>query len=117
MDESAREAVATSYAVDDGHDVVALALIELLAVIDECLPSVVGGRQRLAECGHNILEPKGFHHAAEDAIVTLCVCLAPFHICFGFESQAELRVFFIAYADVHIFHQWLHDALCFLACP
>ena len=117
MDEATREGVATAHAVDDGVDVVMLALIELLTIVNQGLPAIVGSREGLAEGGHYILESKLLHHALEDAIVTLGICLAAFYISLGLEAKAELGVFLVADTYVNILHQGLHDALGLLRGP
>ena len=42
MDEATGERITTTYAIDNRVDIVALRLIELLAIVDECFPAVVG---------------------------------------------------------------------------
>ncbi len=56
VDQTTRERVTTTYAVDDRVDVVVLALIELLTIIDKSLPAIVCSRKRLTESRNNILE-------------------------------------------------------------
>ena len=94
-----------------------LALIELLAVVDESLPTVVGGRERFAECGNDILESECLHHAFEDAVISLGIGLSALNVGLRLEAKTELRIFLVANAYVNILHERLHDALSLLRSP
>ena len=117
VNQAAGEAVATTYAVDDGVNVVALALVELLAVEDKGLPAVVRGREALAQRGDDILEAELLAHLTEDAFVAGSVGLAALNIGVGLETKAELCILFVADADVYILHQRAHNADGLLARP
>ena len=95
MDQTAGEAVTTAYAVDDRVDLVALALVELLAVVDHRFPAVEGSAVALAKRRNDILEAELLHHLLEDALVALSVGLAAFYICIGLEAETELCILFI----------------------
>ena len=43
VDKTTRERVAATHAVDDGIDIVAFALVELLTIVDKGFPTVVRG--------------------------------------------------------------------------
>ena len=49
VDQTARERVTTTYAVDDWVDVIMLALVELLTIVDKSLPTIVCSRERLTK--------------------------------------------------------------------
>ena len=117
VEEAARERVATTNAVDNRHDVVVLALVEVLAIVNKGFPAIVRCRKRFAQRGNHIFEAELFHHALEYAIVALGIGLTAFHIGIGLEAKAKLRVLFVAYANVNILHQRLHDALRFFRSP
>ena len=109
MNQTARERVATAHTVDDGINLVALALIELLTVVDESLPSVERSRERLAQCAHHILEAEFLAHLLEDSLVAGSVGLSAFHVSIGLETKAELSIFLVTNAYVNILHQRAHD--------
>ena len=117
MNQTAGETVATTYAVDDRVDLIALALVELLAVVDHRFPAVERCAERFAQRAHYILETELFHHLLEDAFVALGIRLAAFYISIRLEAQAQLGVLFVAYTYVHIFHQRAHDADSLLRRP
>ena len=108
MDQTTRERVTTTHAVDDRVDVVVLALIELLTIIDKSLPAIMSSRKRLTERRNDILEAEFFHHTLEDAIVTLSISLAAFYVCIWLEAQAKLSIFLVTDANIYILHQWAH---------
>ena len=108
VDQTTRERVTTTYAVDDWVDVVVLALIELLAIIDESLPSIVCSRKRLTESRNDILEAKLLHHALEDSIISLSVGLTSLYVSVWLEAQAELSILLVTDANVNILHQRTH---------
>ena len=109
VDQTTRERVTTTYAVDDRVDVVVLALIELLTIIDKSLPAVACSRERLTESRNNILESELLHHTLEDTIVTLSISLTTFYVSIWLEAQAELSILLITDADVNILHQRTHN--------
>ncbi len=109
VDQTTRERVTTTYAVDDRVDVVVLALIELLAIIDKSLPAVVGSRERLTESRNYILETELLHHALEDAIVTLSIGLTALYVSIWLEAQAKLSILLITDANINILHQRTHN--------
>ena len=108
VDQTTRERVTTTYAVDDRVDIIVLALVEVLAVIDKSLPAVVCSRERLTESRNNILESELLHHTLEDAVVTLSICLAALYVSIWLEAQAELSIFLITDANVNVLHQRTH---------
>ena len=54
MNQTTRERVATTNAVDDWVNLITLALIELLTIIDQSLPTVEGCAVALTECRNDI---------------------------------------------------------------
>ena len=54
VDQTTRERVTTTYAVDDRVDVIVLALIELLTIIDKSLPAVVCSKIGRASCRERV---------------------------------------------------------------
>ena len=117
VDQTTRERVATTNAVDDRVDVIVLALIELLTIIDKSLPAVVCSRERFAESRNNIFESELLHHALEDSVVTLSISLTALYVSIWLEAQAELSIFLITDANINILHQRTHNRDSLLRSP
>ena len=117
VDKTARERVTATYTVDDGIDFIALALVELLTVVDQGLPAVERGAVALTKRTDDILESKLCHHLLEDALIAAGVGLTAFDVGIGLEAEAQLSVLLIADAHVDILHQRAHDTDSLLAGP
>ena len=117
VNQTAGEAVAASHAVDDGIDVVALALVELLAVVYESLPAVVRSGEALTQGAHHILESEFLLHLPEDAFISGSIRLSALNIGIGFKAQTELGILLVADTYVHVLHQRAHHRDSLLARP
>ena len=117
VNDAGAEAVASAHAVNDGHYLVAAADVEVLAVVDHGLPSVVRGAEALAQGGHEVAEAELLHRLAEDVLVAFGIRPAAFHVCIGAVAKARLCVFFVADAYINVLHEGAHDALCLLGRP
>ena len=109
MDQTTRERVATTDAVDDRVDLITLALIELLTIIDQSLPAVERSAVALAKCRNHILEAKLSLHLLEDTLVASSVSLTTLYVSIGLETKTELCILLVTDADIHILHQGSHD--------
>ena len=76
-----------------------------------------GGEAFAQRCADR-LETELDAHLLKDCLVAVQIQLAAGNIrSFRLKAQAQLRIFFIADADIDILHQILHDRLRFGWCP
>ena len=73
--------------------------------------------ETLAKSADNVFEAELLDHSEEDASITVCVSLAALHVRFRTESEAFLRIFFVADANIHVRHEGAHHFLRFLRTP
>ena len=117
MNQTTRERVTTTYAVDDRVDFVTLRLIELLTIVDQSLPTVERCAVALAERRNNILEAELLHHLREDTLVAGSIGLATLNISIGLEAKAELSILLVTNAYIYILHERAHDGDSLLRGP
>ena len=77
----------------------------------------MGGRERLAQCRHHVFKSEFLHHGGENTLVAFGIGISGLHIAVGFETEAKLGIFLIAYANIDILHQRTHNRLCFFLSP
>src|SRR5574344_2197158 len=109
MNQTYGERVTPTDTVDDRINLITLALIELLTIINQGLPAIESSRIALTQSRNNILESKSLLHLFEDSLITSSLSLTTLYISIRLKAKTKLSIFLIADTYIHIFHQWTHD--------
>ena len=109
-------AIATADAVDNVRDFVVAAHQEVLAVIQACRPSVVGGALRFAQGdGDGLHVGIGGQNFGRERPVGIVIEFARVNVHAGFDSEGGLAILLVGDHHIHELHQLAHHFAGLLA--